>query len=255
MLSNAARITEAPLRSLDVRSDVIAKRLSAFVGLTEEEISFLRLAGSRPPSHWRPNTLIEDPASDPAALLYVISGWAARVREVKGGRRQIVQLILPSDVLSPHIHVCHRSQSVLSLTRVQTVSGGPIRIAARDRGRFPGISAATDMAAAHDRALLMDQVVRLGQQTALERLANLFLELHYRCSTVGLVNNASFAFPLTQQHLGDLVGLSVVHVNRMLQILRQKGLICLKQGRLTLLNLPGLSDIAAFEPPKLEYCS
>lgn len=110
------------------------------------------------------------------------------------------------------------------------------------------------MAAANDRALLMDQVVGVGQQTALERLTNLFLELHYRCSTVGLVENNSVAFPLTQQHLGDLVRLSVVHVNRMLQILRQEGLIFLKVRRLTLHSLPSLSEIAAFEPPMLEYC-
>ena len=79
--------------------------------------------------------------------------------------------------------------------------------------------------------------------------ANLALELHYRCAAMGPVHADSFEFPLTQEGPGDLLGLSVVNVDRTLQLLRHHEMIQLKHGRLTLLNVPALPEAAEFKPP------
>jgi CRP-like cAMP-binding protein len=241
-------------RAGDLRSEAICQRLSALVSLSETERDFLRRVGSGPMSLWAPRSFVDQPASDHPAPRYIISGWAAHARELQDGRRQFIQLLLPGDALCPLLQV-RQPQTVLCLSMVQTVDGGALRLAAQDRHRFPGIAAAVEVAAAHDRALMIEQVIRLGRQTAYERMANLFVELHHRCSTVGLVHGDGFAFPLTQESLGDLLGLSVVHVNRTLQMMRNQNLIQLKQSRLTLLNLPALREAAEFKPPQATHVS
>lgn len=235
------------------RSTMIARRLGSLFALRPDETELLHQAGAGSARLWRPKSLIEQPTADYNSPRYLISGWAARVFPLKDGRRQLVQLLLPGDVLTPHMTVRHSQQMVQSLTVAQTVSGEAIRLAARDTAKFPGIAAAVELAAALDRALLLQQVTRLGRQTAYERVANLFLELHYRCMPLGLVTADSFAFPLTQENLADLLGLSMVHVNRTLQFMRRQEMITLKQGRLTLTDIPALQSVAEFKPPMLKH--
>jgi CRP-like cAMP-binding protein len=236
----------------DVRCETIARRLGALVKLSQAELDLLQRIGAGPASVWAARSLLETPADGHVGPRYLISGWAARVRELQDGRRQLVQVILPGDTLTPHLQV-RQQQVVQCLTMVQLVDGATIRVAGRDSARFPGIAAAIELAAAYDRALLMEQVTRLGRHTAYERMANLFLELHHRCQVVGLVHADSFIFPLTQESLGDLLGLSVVHVNRTLQLMRREGVIELKHGRLTLLDMEALKSAAEFRHPSLSY--
>lgn len=247
------RIRESERQTADVRAAMIARRLCSLNPLAPDEIDLLRRVGAGPANLWAPRSLIEQHASEHIAPRYVISGWAARIRELKDGRRQVVQLILPGDALQPHLRVRHSGQTVQCLTVVQTVDGSAVRLAARNITRYPGIAAAVDLAAASDRALLLNQVTRLGRQTAHERVANLFLELHDRLQPLGLVHGGGFAFPPTQESLGDLLGLSIVHVNRTLQLMRREGQITLKQGRLTLTDLPALQAIGDYTPPVLEH--
>jgi CRP-like cAMP-binding protein len=239
-------------RAGDLRSEAICQRLAALAPLSEGERDFVRRVGAGPVSLWAPRSFVDQPSSDYPGPRYLISGWAAHTRELQDGRRQFVQVLLPGDALCPLLEV-RQQQTVICLSMVQTVEGAAIRLASQDPVRFPGIAAAVEMAAAQERALMIEQVIRLGRQTAYERMANLFMELHYRCSTVGLVHGDGFAFPLTQESLGDLLGLSVVHVNRTLQTMRSQNLIQLKQGRLTLLNLEALREAAEFRPPQIAH--
>jgi CRP-like cAMP-binding protein len=115
----------------------------------------------------------------------------------------------------------------------------------------PGISAALDLAAAEDEFFMLAHIVRLGRQTAYERIAHWIMELEYRLSSRGLSNNGAFPMPLTQDTLGDAVGLSVVHVNRNLQQMRREGRIELAHGRLAILDREALSTAGEFAAPML----
>ncbi len=182
---------------------------------------------------------------------FLVSGWAARVRWLADGRRQIISFILPGD----SIGLCERPQPialapVVALTKVQTLDASPIQKALSAPGTYPGLSQAFHIAASLDEAVLMDQVVRLGRQAAYERLSHLLLELGHRLEQVGLGRRMDFPCPLTQEMIADALGLSIVHVNRTLQQLRGEALLELKQGRAQLLNGDLLETIADWRVPQ-----
>jgi CRP-like cAMP-binding protein len=181
----------------------------------------------------------------------LVSGWAARIRDLPDGRRQIIALILPGDAIG----LCRRPQPlalcpVMALTAIQTLDALPLVRAIADQATHPNLCAAVDIAAALDEAWLMDQVVRLGRLTAFERIAHLQLEILTRLSSVGLASERQTPFPLTQEMLADVTGLSLVHVNRTLQQLRREKLIELSQGRLKILDVEAMRDLCDFQEAK-----
>jgi CRP-like cAMP-binding protein len=93
----------------------------------------------------------------------------------------------------------------------------------------------------------VDQVVRLGRRSALERLAHLIMEVHERLQRTGLADRATLPWPLTQEAMADVLGLSIVHVNRTLQQLRREGLITLRAGRAVIPDVERLAALAGWE--------
>jgi hypothetical protein len=91
----------------------------------------------------------------------------------------------------------------------------------------------------------------LGRQTAYERVAHFLLEVQRRLEIAGLGDGQRFPLPLTQEIMGDALGLSIVHVNRTLQQLRRERLIELRSGVTILLQRDLLASIANFQPAPL----
>ena len=183
---------------------------------------------------------------------FLVQGWACRQRMLPDGRRQIFDLVLPGDLIGS----CLRPQrpapaATVALTRVETANAATF--AAAVSGPAPQASAAlVDACAALEEqgeTLLLDQITRLGRQTAYERIAHLLLEVWYRLAVVGMVESNSFAMPLRQDTMADLVGLSVVHVNRTLQQMRRDRLIELRGGIAILLQPDRLQATADFSLP------
>ena len=110
----------------------------------------------------------------------------------------------------------------------------------------PRLAAAVCWATARDEAILAEQVVRLGRRSAVERMTHLFLEIHKRLQLVGLAEPESFELPLTQEVIADLMGLSVVHVNRTLRQLRLRGLIEMKGKQVYFVAKDAAEDVAEF---------
>jgi CRP-like cAMP-binding protein len=96
-------------------------------------------------------------------------------------------------------------------------------------------------------AIEREHVVSLGRRSASERMGHLFCELHLRLEMVGLLDGLGYDMPVTQADLGDLLGLSTVHVNRSLQELRRAGLISLQGRHLTIQDLDGLRELSFFD--------
>lgn len=185
---------------------------------------------------------------------FLVSGWAARVRWLADGRRQIISLVLPGD----GVGLCERPLplalcAMVAITPVELVDAGAIArlVFGSGEAKAPDIAVALAVSAALDEAHLIDQSVRLGRQTAIERMAHLLLELRYRLSLVDLAQDDEFPLPLTQEQLADATGLSAVHVNRTLQELRREGLIELAQGRVRLPRPALLETIADYQPPEV----
>ena len=109
---------------------------------------------------------------------------------------------------------------------------------------LPGLATALEIMGHTDEINLRDRVVRLGCQSAYERLVHLTLEFHHRLQGVGMVDEDSFSLPLTQEILADALGLSVVHINRTLQQVRRDRLFDLHGGRATLHQITRMRAMA-----------
>ena len=185
----------------------------------------------------------------------LLSGWAWRTRTLPNGRQQVFAIVVPGDFIG----LCWRPKpralsSTIAITAVKTANASSLWPVIRGGGKQnPGLWEALTLASRHDEMRLLDQVVRLGRQTALERVISLMLELHARLKTVALATERGFEMPLTQEDLAAALGLSVVHVNRTVQQLRRDGLAAIGSGRVEFLALDQLKSLSSFEATAQPY--
>src|SRR5580698_10412351 len=185
-------------------ADVLIRRLSHFAHLTAEEIMLLRSVAASPQQIPVGTEIIHEGQvlDKPSALM---AGWACRYRALPDGRRQIVDFTLPGELYG----MCHRPQAV-ALTTAVTLTPAVIAdaraiadVIVNKPGQYKSLEAALFSTASLDEAYLLNQIVRIGRQTAYERVAHLVLELHARLQSVGLAEDWSYALPLTQEILAD----------------------------------------------------
>ncbi len=252
-MAEAAAGVRAPMSPVPDRPSAMAllSKLHGLLGLTEQEAYYL---GSIPADMLalKPRDEILT-GGEPCRWLFVArSGWSIYYKLLPDGRRQIVQFVLPGDIVD--LHALFQMETPCSLAALTAAEFA--RIDAARLGdlyfRYPRLAAALAWMAARDRAMLMEQVVRLGRKTAYERLAHLLLELHQRLVGVGLAAGDGFRLPVTQDELADALGLSLVHVNRTLQRLRRENLLRLDNQRVDLLDRERLAEIAGYEPARLD---
>ena len=230
---------------------MLARRLSHLAALSPEEFSIIRQTVAT--AHDLPlgtELYAEgEVLNKPAALL---SGWACRLRMLPDGRRQIFDFLVPGDLFG----VCTRANtmalsSAVTMTAARIAGVGCLNEMVAQPERFPGLAQAWATAQARQDAYLLNQVVRLGRQSAYERIAHLLLELSHRLDDIGLPIGGFVPMPLTQEAIGDALGLSVVHVNRTLQQLRRERLIEIRAASMRLLKPETLATIADFHLPKV----
>ena len=113
--------------------------------------------------------------------------------------------------------------------------------------KFPRLGAAILWAASRDEAMVVEHLVNIGRRNALERTAHFFMELAERLSLVGLANEAEFKCPLSQFVLADALGLTAIHVNRVLRKLREEKLLTFHKGSVRIHDLNRLRKLAGFQ--------
>ena len=181
----------------------------------------------------------------------VISGWAARYQILRDGARQITRLLLPGDAFyfdSSPGGIAIEEVITLSPCKIVNITHADMR---RLIDSFPAIGEAMRSYGCMENAVLASWVVNVGRRDALERMAHLICEAHYRLSLVDAHQGQQIFFPLTQDDLADVLGLTPVHINRKLQQLRQDGLITLRSKQLSIHDLRSLQQIAGFDPSYL----
>jgi CRP-like cAMP-binding protein len=179
----------------------------------------------------------------------LLSGLACQVKLLGNGRRQITGLILPGDICDYSFLTGDLAQGpVMALAPCQT---GRIALSGLTElcDHHPRIMRAILRGAAAEWAMAQERVISLGLRTALERVAHLLCEMHVRLDAVGLVGDGnSYELPVTQAELGEALGLSTVHVNRTLQVLRRNGTITMRNGIVTIADMDALRREAGFDP-------
>jgi CRP-like cAMP-binding protein len=177
----------------------------------------------------------------------LLSGWLARAKDLPGGERQLTELHVPGDFADLHSFTLKQlDHDVVSLTRCR-VALVPHEGLLTITERFPHLARVLWLMTNIDASIQREWTLSLGQRAAIARMAQLFCELNVRLAVVGLSNQDTYDFPLTQVELGQTLGLTSVHVNRTLQELRRRGVISLEAGRLTIHDLDALKRIAEFD--------
>jgi CRP-like cAMP-binding protein len=92
-----------------------------------------------------------------------------------------------------------------------------------------------------------EHLIDVGRRSALERVAHFLLELLIRLQAIGLADEHSYQMPLTQELIGDALGLSVPHVSRTLRQLREDDLVAVEGQRVTIKDIEALGTLADFE--------
>jgi CRP-like cAMP-binding protein len=184
-------------------------------------------------------------------LLLLCSGVARSARTLEDGSQQIASIFLPGDLLNPGDFVlggCRNSISTCSPALVLSISAGQLYPLL---GKRPAIIRALWRDTAWKAAIHREWLIWLGRKPAEARLAHLLCEIACRSQAVS-IGPDKVDFPLTQRELGDILGLSTVHVNRVLQQLRSRRLVGLSRGRLTILDRQGLYEAAEFDSAYLD---
>ncbi|MFC6623176.1 Crp/Fnr family transcriptional regulator [Novosphingobium panipatense] len=174
-------------------------------------------------------------------------GWASRYCVLPDGRRQITALFLPGDYCEPQWLLSGKSDlPIVALTPVkaQTVPLAGIHAKPGD-GVMKLLRGVLE---AHDRQT--SWIVSLGRKSAIERVTDLLAELFQRMRSHKQIVENCCTMPLTQQDIADVVGLTPVHVNRVLGDLRSRGLVRFSGKTLHLpkpeaLGIPSLSQAEA----------
>ena len=112
----------------------------------------------------------------------------------------------------------------------------------------PALTRALQWASLVDEGVLRAWIANMGRRDAFDRVAHLMCELHARLTNVGLVKTGRYDMPLTQEQLGDALGLTAVHINRVLRLLRERGLMTFARQSVTITDLGALRRVAGFDP-------
>lgn len=176
-------------------------------------------------------------AGDDSPELYTLyAGWAFRFKTLPDGRRQILNFLLPGDLLGLQAAMFDAAlYGIEALTDVQ-LCVLPRRKVWALFGEMPGLAFDVTWLGSREEGIVDENLTSVGRRTATERVAALIVSLYKRAKALGLVADETFAFPLTQQHIADALGLSLVHTNKTLARLRRMGMFTRANGTMTLSN-------------------
>jgi CRP-like cAMP-binding protein len=178
-------------------------------------------------------------------VFVLCSGWGFQFFQLQNGRRQILNFILPGNHFSATLVFKERFHfSVKALTEVQISGLQRAEIQSRLAAN-PGVLRALAKSLIDEAAAADEMRVALGQRSAEERIAYLFLHLMQRLAARSMFREQRYPFPLRQQHIADAVGLTPVHVSRVLSLFRARGIVELSEGVLRVSNLAELERIGS----------
>jgi CRP-like cAMP-binding protein len=184
----------------------------------------------------------------PTECCLVIDGLVCRYKVLGAGQRQIMSLHLPGDIpdlQSLHLGVLDHSLGSLTAGRAAYLPHAAVRDLT---DRFPNITAAFWRDTLIDAAVSREWLAGIGRRTAHQRVAHLICEVFVRSRALHLVEERLFELPVTQAELGDALGLSTVHVNRVLQDLRRDDLITWRGKSILVKDWERLSLAGDFDP-------
>lgn len=229
----------------------LTRKLSAYVALSDVDLETLARFHRRRRTFLPGHEMIHEGQTSASAFI-LAEGWALSYKVLPDGERQIVDFQIPGDFLGLRSILFRTSDhSIEAATRIEAseVLASDILDAF---SHAPRLATAVLWAASRDEAMVVEHLVNVGRRSAEERMAHFLLELGARLMLVGLGDETGYTCPLTQYHLADALGLSAVHVNRVLRQLRDEGLVTFQKGQVTFDDIQSLQELAGFDMAYLD---
>lgn len=238
--------------ALAIQDSPFARKLSAFVRLSNSDLSAMSDLYRRRRKFVVGSDMIHQGQVDQSAYV-LASGWACSYKILPSGARQIVDFQIPGDFLGLRSLLFRTADhNVEPVTPVQA-SAVKQRDLLAAFSETPRLATAVLWAASRDEAMVVEHLVDIGRRTASERMAHFLLELGARLRLIGMADRRGYLCPLSQYLLADALGLSAVHVNRVLRELREDGLLTFQKGRVIFDDYDGLVDFCAFDRTYLDH--
>lgn len=227
-------------------TNVLVQKLSLRDQLPPEERRLLERVAVRVREIARDQDIVHDGQRVTESTL-LLDGMAARYKMLGGGRRQISALHIAGDFVDLHSFLLKTlDHGVVALTPC-TIAQVPHEFLKELTETSPHLTRLLWLSTLIDAAIHREWITNMGRRAALERTAHLLCELFKRLEAIGRTDGWSFRLPLTQAELGDALGLSLVHVNRVVQALRTQNLVTWEGRVLTILDWERLCTMAEFD--------
>ncbi len=237
---------------MSLQQSPFARKLGAFVALSVEELSALDRLHSRRKTFPAGRDMVHEGQVNQSAYI-LASGWVCSYKLLSGGTRQIVDFQIPGDFLGLRSVLFRTADhNIEPVTKVEA-SEVLVEDLLATFGKTPRLGTAVLWAASRDEAMVVEHLVGIGRRDARERTAHFLLELGARLKLVGLATSSGYACPLSQYMLADTLGLSAVHINRVLRELREDGLVTFQHGKVEIHDLDGLVLLADFDKTYLDH--
>lgn len=222
------------------------EKISAFGNLAPADIAVLTDVTDLPRQVPKLRDLIRE-GDKPDRVIVVLDGWACRYKVLPTGTRQIMAFLMPGDSCDLHIGLLREmdhSIQTLSTAQIATIPRARMEAMLVDH---PAIARAMYVSQLVDEGTLRAWIVSMGRRNSLERVAHLMCELYLRAHDIGLTVDTTLELPLSQTVLADALGLTPVHINRVLKTLRIDGAMTLQRGSLKIEDPLRLARIAGFD--------
>jgi len=225
-------------------------RLKHFVDFTPEDLAALRGLIEYEAMVEKRRDLVVD-GYPYTKLSFIKDGIAARYKVLRNGKRQIVNLVLPGDVIGlPGSFLEKARYSVVAVTDLK------LQVCAINAYvdlcyRRPQFGLALSWLAVQEAIACAEHTINTGRRTPLERIAHFLMEMYTRLEIVGHASDHRFELKLSQEVMSDALGLSVPHLNRMLAALRADELIAINGHTVELMDRRSLEQLGHFQPPNL----
>lgn len=196
----------------------------------------------------RPHELIVREDDRPRHSCLLLSGFAFRHKVAGNGGRQILSVHMTGDVVDLHNSILRRADhNVQALTNV-AAAFIPVKAIEDIAVSHPAVGKAMWYETLVDASIFREWTLNVGQRDARTRIAHLLCEIGLRLNVAGLGDKTNFELPMTQEQLADALGLTSVHVNRMLKSLERDGFIDRSQRSVRIVDFQQLSRIGDFDP-------
>ncbi|NRG16387.1 Crp/Fnr family transcriptional regulator [Rhizobiales bacterium] len=189
----------------------------------------------------------------PHKAFLINDGWACTYKQLPSGARQIVDLAIPGDILGMRSLMLRNLDFAAAMITTSVVYEISSRTILELLDPAPRLAAGLLWSSSREEALLVERLVGVGRKTALQRVVHFFLELQDRLALVGKCNGESFSCPLNQGQIADALGLTSVHLNRIMRELRQEGVVNLKDGYVEFLDFDKAVEVAQYNPAYLDH--